>query len=54
MRLKVPFLKSDAVKKARRRYKQYRLNRKRSRVARRKTAGTRKATFFLALILIVL
>ena len=54
MQLNVPWLKSDAVKRARRKIRQYRLNRKRSRVARRKTAGTRKATFFLAVILIAL
>ncbi|MDQ3964005.1 MAG: ATP-dependent zinc metalloprotease FtsH [Actinomycetota bacterium] len=54
MKLAVPFLKSDAVRRARRKIKQYRLNRKRSRVARRKTAGTRKATFVLSLILIAL
>ena len=54
MRLNVPWVKSDAVRRVRRKIKQYRLNRKRSRVARRKTAGTRKATFFLALILVAL
>ncbi|HEV3472781.1 MAG TPA: ATP-dependent zinc metalloprotease FtsH [Actinomycetota bacterium] len=52
--LKLPTLRSDTVRRARRKIRQYRLNRKRSRVARRKTAGTRKATFFLTVILLAL
>ena len=54
MKIEAPWKRSAAVRKARRKITQFRLNRRRSRVARRKKAGTRKATFFLALILIIL
>jgi cell division protease FtsH len=47
-------LNNPYVRKLKRKTTQYRLNRKRSRVARRKRAGTRKATIFLALILALL
>ena len=54
MSTRAPWMRSAAVRKARRKITQYRLNRKRARVARRKQAGSRKATFFLAFILALL
>ena len=46
--------KSRSVRRARRKVKEYRLRRKRSRVARRKRAGSRRSTIVLALILMML
>ena len=54
MGISAPWMKTARGRRAHRKITQYRLNRKRARVARRKQGGKRKATLLLGLVLVLL